>query len=238
MFAVSWASSAPAQECPRASPNGPNILSKIRTLRGRLIFHDGIGQWFELKLDRRHCGQRGIQLVGTTANNKDLETLRGCRVTSSGALDLSPTGYYSLDVFQKVKTIRPIGLCARQSPFPDNSQIRPDKSIHAYSVEMDVDYRPGDHPIAFHVRSAGRELRPWQAYASYWVTGGLVLYGLCGEGFVVDEVYGTPSAHPNHFDDPRDPNDMASFDPESAAEAGTTNLHLGYTCIRQERGIP
>lgn len=97
---------------------------------------------------------------------------------------------------------------------------------------MHVDYRPGDHPIMFNVRSGDRELRPWQAYASYRLTGGFVLYGSCARGFVVDKVYGTPSARPTHFDDPRTPSDMASYDPESAAQAGVTDLHLGYTCIR------
>jgi hypothetical protein len=36
-----------------------------------------------------------------------------------------------------------------------------------------------------------------------------------------------------HFDEPRTPEDMAAFDPESAAAAGKTDLHLGYTCIRE-----
>ena len=97
---------------------------------------------------------------------------------------------------------------------------------------MHVNYRPGDHPIIFHVSSAGRELRPWQAYASYLLTGLFVLYGNCGDGFVIDKVFGTPQANPGHFDDPRTPNDMAAFDPETAAQSGKRDLHLGYTCIR------
>jgi hypothetical protein len=97
---------------------------------------------------------------------------------------------------------------------------------------MHVIYGPEDHPIIFRVSSAGRELRPWQAYASYWLTGGFVLYGLCGEGFVIDKVFGTPQANPGHLDDPRTPDDKAEFDPESAAQSGKRDLHLGYTCIR------
>ncbi|BDU21962.1 hypothetical protein DYGSA30_34190 [Dyella sp. GSA-30] len=46
----------------------------------------------------------------------------------------------------------------------------------------------------------------------------------------------TPAAHPGHFDDPRTSNDMASFDPEGAAEAGTSDLRLGYTCVRVQSG--
>lgn len=98
---------------------------------------------------------------------------------------------------------------------------------------MHVDYRSGDHPITFHVWNGAQELRPWQAYASYWLTGGFVLYGRCSEGFVIDEVFGTPQAHPMHFDDPRTPSDMAAFDPESAAASGKWDLQLGYTCIRK-----
>ena len=81
--------------------------------------------------------------------------------------------------------------------------------------------------------SASASLRPWQAYASYLLTGGFVLYGHCGEGFVVDKVFGTPQATPSHFDEPRTSHDMAMFDPESAAASGKKDLHLGYTCVRQ-----
>jgi hypothetical protein len=98
---------------------------------------------------------------------------------------------------------------------------------------MHVNYEPGDHPIVFRVTSAGKELRPWQAYASYSLTGGFVLYGHCGDGFVVDRVFGTPEAHPGHFDDPQSAGDMAAFDPESASAAGKKDLQLGYTCVRE-----
>jgi hypothetical protein len=147
-------------------------------------------------------------------------------------IDFSPTGYYSLGTYQDVRVIEPLGDCERRPPFPDYSKAKPDKAIHAYRVDMHVNYRPGDHPVVFRVTSAGKELRPWQAYARYWLTGGLALYGLCGDGFVVDKVFGTPEAHPGHFDDPRSSGDMASFAPESAAAAGKKELQLGYTCVR------
>ena len=97
---------------------------------------------------------------------------------------------------------------------------------------MDIDYEAGDHPIVFRVSSAGKDLRPWQAYASYLLTGGFVLYGLCGKGFVIDQVFGTQEAKPSHSDEPRDSSDMAMFDPESAAAAGQKKLQLGYICVR------
>ncbi len=201
-------------------------------LVGRLIFHDGIRKWFELKLDEPQCGQTSVQLIRVERDWTPLEVLRGCRVRSKGALDFSPTGYYSLDTYQSVDQIEPVGTCARQSLFPDYSKAKPNKSIRGYRVDMYVNYRPGDHPIIFRASSAGRTLRPWQAYASYFLTGGFVLYGHCGEGFVVDKVFGTPEANPSHFE-PRTSGDMAAFDPESAAAAGKKDLHLGYTCVRQ-----
>jgi hypothetical protein len=148
-------------------------------------------------------------------------------------MDFSPTGYYSLDTYQSADEIEPVGTCKQQPPLPDLSNAKPDKAIGSYRVEMDVDYEPGDHPIVFHVSSSGKELQPWQAYASYMLTGGFVLYGFCGEGFVVDNVFGTPQANPAHFDEPRDAGDMAMFDPESAAASGNKHLRLGYTCVRQ-----
>ena len=225
--------SACAQECPQPNSNGPTTPSKIRSLEGKLIYHDGIRQWFELKLDHPQCGQKSIQLIMQESDWTPLEILRGCRVRSKGTIDFSPTGYYSLDLFQDVEQIKPVGDCRRQPPFPSYSDAKPDPTINHYRVEMFVDYRPGDHPILFRIRSGGKSLQPWQAYASYMLTGGQVLYGFCGKGFAVDKVFGTPAAKPSHFDELGAPDDMAMFDPVSAADQGHTELHLGYTCVRK-----
>ena len=198
-----------------------------------MVFHDDIRGWFELKLEQPQCGQSSIQLISTQTKGTVLQVLRGCRVRSKGSLDFSWTGYYTLDVFQDVQQVEAVGKCERQLPFPDYSKVKPDKAVRSYQVEMLVDYEPGDHPIIFHVTNAGKELRPSQAYASYYLTGGFVLYGHCGDGFVVDDVFGTPEARPQHFDEPRTPDDMATFDPEGAAAAGKKLLRLGYTCVRE-----
>jgi hypothetical protein len=232
-FVNGTASLALAQQCPQTDPTGPSVTSEVRTLAGRLIFHDSIRKWFELKLDQPQCGQTSIELVRRERDWPPLEVLRGCRVRSKGVLGISSTGYYSLDIYQFVDQIEPVGACTRQSPFPDYSKAKPDKSVREYRVDMYVNYRSGDHPILFRVSSAGKTLRPWQAYASYLLTGGYVLYGHCGEDFVVDRVFGTPEANPAHFDEPRTSDDMATFDPESAAAAGKKDLHLGYTCVRE-----
>ena len=229
-FIALGAGRAFGQDCPRSDV--PPTASRVRTLEGQLVFHDDIRRWFELKLDQPQCGQRSVQVLALDDEHRDFEIFRGCRVRSTGALDLSTTGYFSLDIYQDVESLEPVGACSRQPPFPDHASAKPDARINAYRVEMHVIYGPGDHPVGFRVRSAGQELQPWQAYASYWLTGGFALYGHCGEGFVIDEVFGTPEADPGHFDEPRTETDRASFDPETAAASGVHDLNLGYTCIR------
>jgi hypothetical protein len=233
MLPVCLMSQAVGQECPVASKDGPSIPSQVRTLEGLLVYHDGIRQWFELKLDEPICANGSIQIERFDRKYPPLATLRGCRVKSSGAIDFSPTGYYSLNLFQNLTNIEPAGICSLKMPFRDYSGSMPKIGILAYTVEMYVNYRPGDHAVIFHVSSMGKELRPWQAYASYWLTGGFVLYGRCGEGFAIDKVFGTAQANPSHFLDAGTEGDMAAFDPEGAAQAGKLDLQLGYTCIRK-----
>lgn len=221
-----------SQQCPHSDGKEFSKPSSPRTLEGTLVYHDGIRKWFELKLDQPHCGQPSIQLTPAGDDWTALEVLRSCRVRSKGVLDLSPTGYYSLDTYQAVEKIEPIEPCTRQPPIPAEPKSKPDPKIRAYRVDMHVDYSPGDHPIQFRATSAGRDLRPWQAYASYFLTGGFVLYGRCGEGFVVDRVFGPPQASPQHSTERGDPSDQATYDPESASTSGITDLHLSYTCVR------
>jgi|SRR5579859_324216 len=218
-------SQASGRECPSETTSGPAAMSLTRTLEGAVVFHDGIRKWFEIKLEAPTCGVNSIQLVDLQDQSKHLEIFRGCRVKSKGTLNYAGTGYFSLDIFQSVEAIDPDPACNRQSPFPDYTESKPERVVRAYRVDMHVDYRPGDHPIRFQVSSGRRKLHPWQAYAGYLLTGGYVLYGFCGEGFVVNRVFGPRQARPMLID-------QAMFDPESAAQAGKWNLHLGYSCIR------
>jgi hypothetical protein len=232
LFASLVTTQALGQTCPHDSSTGPSTPSQARTLEGKLIFHNNIRGWFELQLDKPQCGSRSIELVFPDLKTKNPEAFRGCRLRSTGTIDIPPTGYYSASLFQDVTKMEAVGRCVLQPPFPDYSHAKPDKQVRAYTVDMHVGYRAGDHPVEFHVRSAGKELSPWPAYASYFLTGGFVLYGHCADGFVIDRVYGTPAARPTHFDEVGAPDDMATFDPESAAVAGKTDLRLGYTCVR------
>ena len=231
MLAVGGAGRAFAQACPAANTSGPPPTSRSRTLDGRLVYHDGIRQWFELKLSAPQCGQRSIQLLQLD-QRRTIERFRGCRVRSRGPIDFSTTGYYSRDLFQDVQGMEPIGACRRRPPLPDPPKAKPDRRVRAYRVTMLFDNRPGDHPVRFIVADARGALRPWQAYAGYLLTGGFVLYGQCGEGFMVDRVWGPREARPSHFGEPRSADDMAAFDPEGAAQAGKSVLRLGYSCAR------
>ncbi len=222
-----------AQSCPAPNPSGPTAPSVSQTLRGKLVYHDDIRQWFELKLDSPQCGQASIEEVGIGSNDagnqgwRALEHLRGCEVNATGVLDFSPTGYYSLDIYQAAEQLKPIGECTLKPAFTDYSHFKPATGLTHYRVEMDVNYGPGDHPVRFHVTTGRRLLKPWQAYTSYMLSGGFVLYGYCAEGFTVKRVFGNPQAHPSDFGD-----GSASFDPETAAAKGVRNLKLGYTCVR------
>jgi hypothetical protein len=226
------------QQCPKNNPDGPGQASESRTLEGKLIFHDGMRKWFELKLDRPECGQESIELFpGRSAfspgNSSGLETFRGCRVRTEGSLAGPASGYYTLDVNQSVGEIEPVGICNRQPPIPDFSKAKPDQSIRSYRVEMTIDYTQADRPIFFSVTSRGKELQPWQAYATYELTGGYVLYCKCAKGFMVERVYGDSEATPQHFNGRGDPDDSAMFDPYDRDGVINKKLHLGYTCVRK-----
>lgn len=192
-------------------------------MEGRLVFQDGIEKWFWLKLDQPQCGEAFIELF--EQDSKSLAILRGCRVKSQGVLLVSARG----NIRQLVEQIEAVGRCVRREPFPDFSNVKPDSAIREYRVEMHLN---GDHPIRFRISQAGKALRPWQAYASYFLTGGFLLYGSCADGFVLDKVFGTPEANPAHFEEARGPTDMAMFDLNRAAGLGKKSPDLGFTCVR------
>jgi hypothetical protein len=225
-----------AQQCPVETKTGPSYPSESRTLEGQLIYHNGLRQWFELRLDKPECSQSSIQLIAAAGfaqgYSSDFEILRGCRVTANGTLDEAMTGYYSLDLFQSVSEIKPIEPCAKKPPLRHYENVKPDFSIRNYRVEIRLKVSPGDHPIAFKITSNGKKLKPWQAYASYLFTGNDVLYGECADGYLVDTVFGNLAANPGHSGAPGEESDQATFFPLSEATEKIKTLHLGYTCER------
>lgn len=234
------------QQRAQSTPKEPEIPTQVQTLSGQLVYHDGIRKWFELKLDRAQSGQGSIQLVSAGQDWKQMEVLRGCRVRTKGPTFPSPINddFYSLEYTQSVQRIESVETCTLKPLIHVVPTARPDKNVHDYRVDMRVNHSPGDHPVVFRVTSAGKELQPWQAYASYslqpWTShashklpSGSALYGICGEGFVIDKVFGTPQASPSHLTFSRDSLDMAMFNSEGAVSSGDTDLHLGYTCVRK-----
>ena len=71
-------------QCPSVS-----IKTEVRTLQGRLIFHDGIQEWFELKLDQPQCGEASIELFEQDWNS--LAILRGWRLSHSNGCAFTRT---------------------------------------------------------------------------------------------------------------------------------------------------
>ena len=228
---ASAALSAAGQTCPVSStPTRPDSASEVRELEGHLLFHNDRRQWFELRLGKPQCGQTSIE-VNLIQDSTHIEIFRGCRVRSGGELQYRSTGYIHTEIYQNLQTIEPIGKCERKPAFPDYSNAKPDSGIREYRVDMIFNNKQ-NRPIVLRVTSAGKQLQPWQAYASYFFNGPAdILYGYCGEGFATDRVFGTPEADPSHTD-PEEEDDSAVFSPDAAAAAGKQHLQLTYTCVR------
>ena len=218
---------SPAQSCPKENPDGQLIESAPQTLTGKVVYHNGLRQWFALQLDEPTCGENVIQLIqGDDGAPKEpsIEVFRGCTVTVYGTLGIPGTGYYSAELYQNVDRIDPSPTCVRRHAFPDYSKVKPNPAIRNYRVSIRIDYL-GDH-IAITARSGNRILKPWQAYASYMLTGDFGLYAYCADDFYVTHFTGTPEAKPWLIDT------YLAIDPETAAQKHVTHLRLDYTCRR------
>ncbi len=226
-----------AQSCPKENPNGPSIESDPQTITGKVVYHDEIRQWFGLQLDSPVCGvDKEIQLLqGGGAFEVDegnayaIEVFRGCRVTVRGALGIPGTGYYSAELYQNADKIEPAKDCVLKPHLPDYSKAKPDSSIRSYRVAMQINYQARGGHIVVTAESGARALTPWQAYASYWLTGGYVFYANCADDFDLTHFAGTPETKPWLIDN------YIAMDPESAAQKHVTHLRLDYTCRRDAK---
>jgi hypothetical protein len=147
-------------------------------------------------------------------------------VTVHGPLGIPGTGYYSAELYQNADKIEPAQDCVLKPHLPDYSKAKPAPSVRTYRVSMRIDYQARGGHIVVTAQSGGKTLTPWQAYASYWLTGGYVFYALCAEGFDLTHFTGTPEMKPWLVD-----NHIAT-DPEGAAQKNVTHLRLDYTCRR------
>ena len=226
-----------AQNCPKENPSGPSVDSATRVVHGVLVLHNGLRVWMELLPDTPVCGFRSVQLLGGEGgafevdgnDSRRLQVFRGCNATVHGTLGLPGTGYYSAPIYLNVQMIEPAPGCIRKPLLPYYSHIKPAPDVRQYRVLMSVHYR-GDGSVNATIQSGNRTLRPWQAYASYSLTGEFVLYGYCATGFVASRVSGTPAAKPWLIDT------YVAMDPDSAAAKGVWNTSLRYTCTRYPEG--
>jgi hypothetical protein len=210
---------AHAQACPKQGPSGPLIDSAPQTLSGRIVFHDDLRQWFELKVDVPVCGEIAVQVIADQQYEplgRAIQTMRGCKVTTHGRLGLPGTGYYSAAIYQDVDKIEAAPDCVRQAPFPDYSKLKPSPSLRIYRVSMWFDYTKPDSPLHATITDGVHAIQPWQPYASYMLTGGFVFYGYCADDFDLVSFSGTPEANPWLVDD------YIALDPETAAQSTST----------------
>ncbi|WMW80738.1 hypothetical protein RF679_00320 [Undibacterium cyanobacteriorum] len=235
LFLCSTSAWSQVEHCRTSTDAQENRAVVPQTLTGRLVFRQGLRSWFELKLDRPYCGQASLQLIADDQSKIALERFRDCRVETRGVIDTPDTGYYSAAYFQSVTIMKGIDGCELSARFPDYSKYKPTPGIRYYRVDFFFRYGDGerDTPINVTVTHKGRKLRPWQAYASYYLTGGFALYGSCAESYVLGRVSGTVEGHPGHFDELGSAVDKAAYDPESAAAAGVHQQRLTYTCVRK-----
>jgi hypothetical protein len=220
-----------AQSCPKENPDGPSIDSSPQTLSGRVVYHNGIRQWFGLQLDAPVCGEKEIQLLQgggafevDEGNAHAIEVFRGCVVTVHGPLGIPGTGYYSAALYQNADKIEPAKGCVLKPHLPDYTKAKPSPAIRSYRVAIRIDYL-GDH-IAISARTGNHILTPWQAYANYQLTGGFGFYAYCADGFDLTHFAGTPETKPWLIDN------YIAMDPETAAQKHVTHLRLDYTCRR------
>ena len=223
------------QECPAENPKGPSVDSAVRVVKGVAVFHNGLRRWMELRTDRKVCGTRSVQLFAGAnggggfevdeGNSLELERLRGCRLELAGRLGLPGTGYYSAPVYMNVERKKLGAGCLLKSKVPVYWNAKPKRGVKRYRVEMRIRYS-GEGNVTARVTSGDLELKPWQAYANYWLTGNFAFYGNCAKGYGMTHMRGTRAAHPDQIDE------QAALDPESAAQRGVWNLYLNFTCTR------
>jgi len=228
--ALVFASAAKSQECPSYRKDGPSVESVTRTLSGELVFHNEYRQWFGLKLDAPVCGVQEVQLVDPdrpeeSPDVQHLEVYRGCRVKTTGVLDVPGTTYFSTKVFQVVNKVDPSADCHLKPRFPDYSARHPSKSVRSYRVLMQLDYT-GKSPVKVSVLNHGNRLAPPEVYAPYFINGSFSIAASCNDAFKMSRVRGTPQGGPTQIAE------TAWIDPESVAAKGSRKIWLSYQCIR------
>ncbi len=174
-----------AQVCPS---EGLTTAKTSSTLHGKLISHEDLRQWLELKLDQQACGWGSVQVNSGLIDLKEMHRFRDCGITITGNLFKPMTGYYSLGLAVDVDKIRPDDDCKPHPVQPDLSKYPIPATVKSYMVTIRVDYRDGGHidvKVSPTVRSTVT-FTPWQAYARYSLTGSPdVIWFDCAHAFEV-----------------------------------------------------
>jgi hypothetical protein len=226
---VIFTSLAKSQDCPRRDPNGPDIDSSVRTLTGKVAFHDNLRQWLSLEVKDAVCGERIVQLIADDKQidtHGHLEVLRGCTVTVTGRLGLPGTVYYSAEIYQQVESLKPADDCRKQPELPEYSKMKPRRDVSGYRVKLWFDYYGPQGPLHGSVTSGDKQLNPWQAYVSYFFNGEEDLTAGCAEGFFLRHWRATPAARPSAMDN------HVLVMPEWAAQKHVRRITVSYFCKR------
>jgi hypothetical protein len=142
--ALLGAATVNGQTCPADGKQG--ISDKPSVLQGTLLLHEEIREWIGLKLDQPACGLTEVQLVFSKPEAwREAKSLRGCKVTATGQLFESPTGYYSADVAISNGALKPDASC-KPSPIEEDPGTAPiSPNVKTYHASIIVDYRGKGH---------------------------------------------------------------------------------------------
>jgi len=173
-----------AQVC----PSGYGSLAKehakeVSSLHGKLIYHEDLWQWHELELDKKTCDSESVEVFSGKTDEKQVHRYRDCSVTITGRL-FFPNAGFVLGLAIDADKIQPDRDC-RPHPVEDLSKVPIPETVGGYIVIIQVDY--GNDHTDVKIRQSAQSatlLTPWQAYASYYLTGGrTVIWFDCAEEF-------------------------------------------------------
>jgi hypothetical protein len=217
-----------AQVCPPGYGSLSKMHAKeVSSLHGKLIYHEDLWQWHELKLDNKTCDSESVEVFSGKIDEKQAHRYRNCSVTITGRL-FFPNAGSALSLAIDADKIQPDRDC-KPHPVDDLSKVPIPKTVRDYIVTIQVDYINSHTDVKIRQSAQGTTLlTPWQAYASYYLTGGrTVIWFDCAEGFDVIKA----SQIPKHNDEA-----IPSVHGDNFTEFDGKGLHtLTFQCQRSRR---
>jgi hypothetical protein len=175
-----------AQVCPSGSGSlAKEHAKEVSSLHGKLIHHENLWQWHSLELDKKTCDWESVEVFSGKIDEKQIHRYRDCGVTITGRL-FFPNAGFVLGLAIDADKIQPDRDC-KPYPVEDLSKAPIPKTVRDYIVNIQVDYSNNHTDVK--IRQSAQSmtlLTPWQAYASYYLTGvGTVIWFDCAKGFDV-----------------------------------------------------